>query len=106
MENLSNQDMIIFRLNQIRNEELTERTELKHSDTQLLNNREEICTFHYKFNQTRLREHRLAFKKLYSERILHNIPIIKLVLKLFKQYMWSYDTCSSTLKLVKKLKIL
>ena len=28
MENLSNQDMIIFRLNQIRNEELTERTEL------------------------------------------------------------------------------
>ena len=28
MENLSNQDMIIFRLNQIRNKELTERTEL------------------------------------------------------------------------------
>ena len=105
MENLSNQDMIIFRLNQIRNEELTEQTEL-NGDTQLLNNRQEICTFHYKFNQTRLREHRLAFKKLSSERILHNIPIIKLVLKLFKQYMWSYDTCSSTLKLVKKLKIL
>ena len=39
MENLSNQDMIIFRLNQIRNEELTERTEL-NGDTQLLNNRQ------------------------------------------------------------------
>ena len=72
MKNSSNQDMIIFRLNQIRNEELTERTEL-NGDTQLLNNRQEICTFHCKFNQTRLREHRLAFKKLYSERILHNI---------------------------------
>ena len=44
MENLSNQDMIIFRLNQIRNEELTEQTEL-NGDTQLLNNRQEICTF-------------------------------------------------------------
>ena len=69
MENLSNQDMIIFRLNQIRN---GERTEL-NGDWQLLNNRQEICTFHYKFKQTRLRENRLAFKKLYSERILHNI---------------------------------
>ena len=57
------------------NEELNNRANrAKHSDTQLLNNRQEICTFHYKFNQTRLREHRLAFKKLYPERILHNIP--------------------------------
>ena len=38
MENLSNQDMIIFRLNQIRN---GERTEL-NGDWQLLNNRQEM----------------------------------------------------------------
>ena len=61
MKNSSNQDMIIFRLNQIRNEELTERTELNT----LINN---FWTIDKKY----LRE--LAFKKWYSERILHNIP--------------------------------
>ena len=70
MENLSNQDMIIFRLNQIRNEELTERTELLIRNFWTIDKK----YVHYKFNQTTLREHRLAFKKLYSERILHNIP--------------------------------